>query len=251
MLPVAALPNDGRTALAAEAGGPTGTPRARVRVVLRCAARGVRPGLGGSVAAPLRYAHGHVGDGGGNGLVVVVIPKGFFPQQDTGLLLGVTFAAEDVSPDNMARIQHQVIETILKDPAVESVGAQIGAGGATSTENQGRVFINLKPRRQRPPIDQVMARIGASVRGVVGVRLFMQPVQDIVIGGRLSATQYQYTLTGIDLDELNKWAPIRSRNSIPASTSILSSWRCLRISTWVPTRCRESTSVRRPRAWCR
>lgn len=181
----------------------------------------------------------------------VVIPKGFFPQQDTGLLLGVTFAAEDVSPDNMARIQHQVIETILKDPAVESVGAQIGAGGATSTENQGRVFINLKPRRLRLPIDQVMARIGESVRGVVGVRLFMQPVQDIVIGGRLSATQYQYTLTGIDLDELNKWAPIRSRNSIPASTSILSSWRCLRISTWVPTRCRESTSVRRPRAWCR
>jgi HAE1 family hydrophobic/amphiphilic exporter-1 len=138
----------------------------------------------------------------------VVIPKGFFPQQDTGLLLGVTYAAEDVSPDNMARIQHQVIETILKDPAVESVGAQIGAGGATSTENQGRVFINLKPRRQRPPIDQVMTRIGDAVRKLVGVRLFMQPVQDIVIGGRLSATQYQYTLTDIDLGELNKWAPI-------------------------------------------
>jgi HAE1 family hydrophobic/amphiphilic exporter-1 len=138
----------------------------------------------------------------------IVIPKGFFPQQDTGLLLGVTYAAEDVSPDNMAAIQQQVIGTILKDPAVESVGAQIGAGGATSTENQGRVFISLKPRRQRPPIDEVMARIGDAVRLLVGVRLFMQPVQDIVIGGRLSATQYQYTLTDIDLDELNKWAPV-------------------------------------------
>jgi len=138
----------------------------------------------------------------------VVIPKGFFPEEDTGLLLGITEAAQDVSPAGMSAIQQQVIATALKDPAVLSVGAYIGAGGATSTENQGRLVIALKPKPERPPIGQVMARLGQAVRGVVGVRLYMQPVQDIVIGGRLTATQYQYTLTDIDLTELNKWAPI-------------------------------------------
>jgi HAE1 family hydrophobic/amphiphilic exporter-1 len=101
-----------------------------------------------------------------------------------------------------------VIATILRDPAVLTVGAQIGAGGATRTENEGRLFINLKPIKERSSISVVMARLGDAVRGIAGVRLFMQPVQDIVIGARLSATQYQYTLTDIDLDELNKWAPI-------------------------------------------
>jgi hydrophobe/amphiphile efflux-1 (HAE1) family protein len=138
----------------------------------------------------------------------IIIPKGFFPEQDTGLLLGVTYAAEDVSPDGMSAIQEKVIGTVLKDPAVLTVGAGIGAGGTTPTENEGRFFISLKPRPERPPISQVMARLGERVRGVVGVRLFMQPVQDIVIGGRMTATQYQYTLTDIDLNELNKWAPI-------------------------------------------
>jgi HAE1 family hydrophobic/amphiphilic exporter-1 len=138
----------------------------------------------------------------------IIIPKGFFPEQDTGLLLGITEAAEDISPAGMSVIQEKVIGTALKDPAVLTVGAYIGAGGATPTENQGRIFIALKPKPQRAPITEVMARIGQAVRGVVGVRLFMQPVQDIVIGGRLTATQYQYTLTDIDLSELNKWAPI-------------------------------------------
>ncbi|HME22708.1 MAG TPA: efflux RND transporter permease subunit [Acetobacteraceae bacterium] len=138
----------------------------------------------------------------------VAIPKGFFPEQDTGVLLGITEAADDVSPAAMSAIQEQVIGTVLKDPAVQAVSAYIGAGGATSTENQGRIFIALKPRPERAPITTVMARLDQAVRGVPGVRLFMQPVQDINIGGRLTATQYQYTLTDIDLNELNKWAPI-------------------------------------------
>src|SRR5271166_1607867 len=138
----------------------------------------------------------------------VAIPKGFFPEQDTGVLLGITEAADDVSPAAMSAIQEQVIGTVLKDPAVHAVSAYIGAGGATSTENQGRIFIALKPRPERAPITAVMARLDQAVRGVPGVRLFMQPVQDINIGGRLTATQYQYTLTDIDLNELNKWAPI-------------------------------------------
>ena len=104
----------------------------------------------------------------GTAWLFVIIPKGFFPEQDTGLILGVTEAAEDISPDGMAAIQQQVIGTVLKDPAVASVGAYIGAGGATSTENQGRIFIALKPRVQRPPISQVMARLGQEMRGVSG-----------------------------------------------------------------------------------
>src|SRR5438309_1952966 len=85
------------------------------------------------------------------GWLFVVIPKGFFPQQDTGLLLGVTEAAENVSPAGMSAIQEKVIGTALKDPAVQSVGAYIGAGGATSTENQGRIYIALNPKPERPP----------------------------------------------------------------------------------------------------
>jgi HAE1 family hydrophobic/amphiphilic exporter-1 len=138
----------------------------------------------------------------------IVIPKGFFPEQDTGLILGVTEAAQDVSPNGMATLQQQVIAAVLKNPAVATAGAYIGAGGATSTENQGRIFIALKPKNQRSPIMQVMTQLDQAVRSVQGVRLFMQPVQDINIGGRLTATQYQYTLTDVDLSELNQWGPI-------------------------------------------
>jgi multidrug efflux pump subunit AcrB len=142
------------------------------------------------------------------GWLFVIIPKGFFPEQDTGLILGITEAAETVSPDGMAAVQQEVLRAILKDPAVASAGAYIGAGIATPTENQGRVFITLKPKSQRPPIQQVVARLGRDVGGISGVRLLMQAVQDINIGGRLTAAEYQYTLTDPSLSELNKWGPI-------------------------------------------
>jgi multidrug efflux pump len=138
----------------------------------------------------------------------IVIPKGFFPEQDTGLILGVTQAAQNISPAGMATLQQQVISVVQKDPAVSAVSAYIGAGGATSTENQGRVFIALKPKAERSSITDVMARLDQAMLSVSGVRLFMQPVQDINIGGRLTATQYQYTLTDVDFTELNRWAPI-------------------------------------------
>ena len=142
------------------------------------------------------------------GWLFVIIPKGFFPEQDTGLILGVTEAAQDVSPAGMATLQQQVLALVQKDPAVAAASGYIGAGGATSTENQGRVFIALKPNGQRPPISSVMARLSQETSGVTGLRLFMQPVQDINIGGRLTATQYQYTLTDVDITELDRWAPI-------------------------------------------
>ena len=138
----------------------------------------------------------------------IIIPKGFFPNEDTGLILGITEAAQDVSPGGMATLQQRVIAAAEQNAAVASVGAYIGAGGATSTENEGRIFIALKPKGERPSIDQVMADLTRETAGIPGVRLFMQPVQDINIGGRLTATQYQYTLTDVDLSELNKWGPI-------------------------------------------
>ncbi|HEX3992170.1 MAG TPA: efflux RND transporter permease subunit, partial [Acetobacteraceae bacterium] len=141
------------------------------------------------------------------GWLFVIIPKGFFPEQDTGLILGVTEAAEDISPTGMTAVQQQVIRVVLKDPAVATVGAYIGAGGATSTENQGRIFITLKPEAQRPSMSTVMARLDQAMHAVPGVHLFMQPVQDVNIGGRLTATQYQYTLSDVDFSELNQWAP--------------------------------------------
>jgi HAE1 family hydrophobic/amphiphilic exporter-1 len=152
----------------------------------------------------------------------IIIPKGFFPQEDTGLLLGVTYAAEDVSPDNMAATQQKVISTALKDPAVLSFGSQLG--GAGWTPNEGRLFIELKPRSQRSSIWQVMARLDKSVQQVVGVKLYLQPVQDIVIGARLSATQYQYTLTDVDLTELDKWALIiqNALSKLPQITDLAS-----------------------------
>jgi hydrophobe/amphiphile efflux-1 (HAE1) family protein len=154
----------------------------------------------------------------------VAIPKGFFPQQDTGLILGVTEAAEDISPAGMAVTQKQVIDLVLKNPAVESAGAFIGAGGATSTENQGRLFIALKPQNQRPPIDRVMAQIDSATKAIAGVDLFMQAVQDVNIGGRLTATQYQYTLADVDMNELNTWAPLvqNALGKVPEITDLTS-----------------------------
>jgi hydrophobe/amphiphile efflux-1 (HAE1) family protein len=142
------------------------------------------------------------------GWMFMIIPKGFFPEQDTGLILGITEAAQSISPDGMAAVQQEVLRTVLKDPAVASAGAYIGAGIATPTENQGRLFITLKPQSQRPPVKQVMAQLSRDVGGISGVRLLMQAVQDINIGGRLTAAEYQYTLTDTDLSELNKWGPI-------------------------------------------
>jgi multidrug efflux pump subunit AcrB len=143
------------------------------------------------------------------GWMFMIIPKGFFPEQDTGLILGITEGAQSISPDGMAAAQQKVLQTVLKDPAVVAGGAYIGAGITTPTENQGRVFITLKPKSQRPPISQVMAQLSGEVSAnVSGVRLLMQAVQDVNIGGRLTAAEYQYTLTDVNQSELNRWGPI-------------------------------------------
>jgi HAE1 family hydrophobic/amphiphilic exporter-1 len=108
----------------------------------------------------------------------------------------------------MANRQQALLDVVSKDPAVVSAVGYIGPGGATVTENEGRVFITLKPEGQRSPIDQVIRRLDRALQPIQGIRLYMQAAQDITVGARLSKTQYQYTLVDVDGDELNHWAPI-------------------------------------------
>jgi HAE1 family hydrophobic/amphiphilic exporter-1 len=157
------------------------------------------------------------------GYLYVVIPKGFFPQQDTGMIMGIAEAAQDISYPAMVQRMQAVIDTVLKDPAVASLGAQVGAGGATATLNQGRVFIALKPRDQRnASSDEVIARLRTKLAAVQGITLYMQSAQDITVGARLSKTQYQYTLTDADSNELNHWSAVflDKLRSIPGITDV-------------------------------
>jgi HAE1 family hydrophobic/amphiphilic exporter-1 len=140
------------------------------------------------------------------GYLYVVIPKGFFPQQDTGLIIGLSEAAQDISFPAMAERQQALLNALMRDPAVASVGAAVGAGGGTTTVNDGRVFIALKPQNQRGSMEQVLARLRTNLAKIQGITLYMQAAQDITIGGRVSKTQYQYTLDDADPGELNHWA---------------------------------------------
>jgi HAE1 family hydrophobic/amphiphilic exporter-1 len=142
------------------------------------------------------------------GYLYVVIPKGFFPQQDTGLIIGLSEAAQDISFQAMAERQQALINAVMRDPAVATIGSAVGAGGGNSTVNDGRAYIQLKPANQREPIDQVIARLRTNLAKIQGMTLYMQPAQDITIGGRLSKTQYQYTLDDADPGELSDWAAL-------------------------------------------
>jgi hydrophobe/amphiphile efflux-1 (HAE1) family protein len=142
------------------------------------------------------------------GYLYVVIPKGFFPQQDTGLIIGQSEAAQDISFQAMTERQQALLDAIVKDPAVDTVGAATGAGGGLFTLNDGRVFIQLKPKAQRGPIDKVMARLRTNLAKIQGITLYMQAAQDITIGARLNKTQFQYTLNDADPGELSHWTDL-------------------------------------------
>ncbi len=136
----------------------------------------------------------------------VIIPKGFFPQQDIGLISGISEAAQDVSPAAMRRFQQTLGEIVMNDPAVDHVGMFIGGSG--NAPNNGRMFISLKPREDRTEnADQIIARLRPKLDKVEGAKLFLQAAQDVRVGGRPSRTQFQYTLQGADLQQLNEWAP--------------------------------------------
>jgi HAE1 family hydrophobic/amphiphilic exporter-1 len=136
----------------------------------------------------------------------VIIPKGFFPQQDIGLVTGISEAAQDVSPAAMMRLQQQLGEVVMRDPAVDHLGMFVGGSG--NAPNNGRMFIALKPRNERTAnADQVIARLRRELDKVEGAKLFLQAAQDVRVGGRASRTQFQYTLQGPDIGELNELAP--------------------------------------------
>jgi len=142
------------------------------------------------------------------GLLYTYIPKGFFPIQDTGVIQGVSEAAQTVSFPEMSREQQALASTILKDPAVEGLSSFIGIDGTNTTLNSGRMLINLKPLGERKvSASDVIRRLQPELASVPGITLFMQPVQDITIEDRVSRTQFQYTLEDPNIEELNTFAP--------------------------------------------
>jgi multidrug efflux pump len=137
----------------------------------------------------------------------IVIPKGFFPIQDTGVIQGISQAPPAIGSRAMAEKQQELTNAVLSDPAVESVSSFIGADGTNTTMNSGRMSINLKPLDQRKiSASDLIRRLNSRVSQVQGIQLFMEPVQDITVDDRVSRTQYQYTLEDPDANELNDWA---------------------------------------------
>jgi len=140
--------------------------------------------------------------------MVIVVPKGVFPQQDTGMISGTTDAAQDISFAAMCDLQRQCGDVLMADPAIETFGSFIGSSYQASTVNNGRFFITLKPRSQRKiSSDEIINRLRKKLAPLKGVTLFLQSNQDIQLTGRSTKAQFSYTLQSGDLNELNKWAP--------------------------------------------
>jgi len=136
----------------------------------------------------------------------IIIPKGFFPVQDTGVIQGISQAPETISFNAMSQKQQELAKVILQDPAVQSLSSFIGADGTNTTLNSGRMSINLKPLENRDlSASDVIRRLQSSLKNVQGIALYMQPVQNITVDDRVSRTQYQYTLEDPDANELNDW----------------------------------------------
>jgi multidrug efflux pump len=139
----------------------------------------------------------------------IIVPKGFFPVQDTGSILGISQAPETVSFSAMSRLQQQLVQVIRQDPAVESLTSFIGTDGTNTTMNSGRVQISLKPLEERRGVsaNDVIQRLEPKLQQVAGVQLYMQPVQDLTVEDRISRTQYQYALDAPDQALLDQWVP--------------------------------------------
>jgi multidrug efflux pump len=136
----------------------------------------------------------------------IVIPKGFFPVQDTGVIQGISQAPETISFTAMSEKQQELAKVILQDPAVQSLSSFIGADGTNTTLNSGRMSINLKPLSDRDlSASDVIRRLQSKLQNVQGIAVYMQPVQNITVDDRVSRTQYQYTLEDPDSNELNEW----------------------------------------------
>jgi multidrug efflux pump len=136
----------------------------------------------------------------------IIVPKGFFPVQDTGVIMGISDAPESVSFASMAARQQRLAAAVLKDPDVVSLSSFIGVDGTNTTPNSGRVQINLRPKDERTAdVSTIIKRLQQEVAGVEGITLYMQPVQDLTVEDRISRTQYQFSLEDADQDELKVW----------------------------------------------
>jgi multidrug efflux pump len=155
----------------------------------------------------------------------ILIPKGFFPVQDTGVILGISEAPQMISFSAMAERQQALARTILDDPAVESLSSFIGVDGTNTTVNSGRIQINLKPLEERGiEATNIIRRLSPKLAEIGGIQLFMQPVQDLTVEDRVSRTQFQYSLEDPDSKELDEWAPrfIARLQSLPELRDVAS-----------------------------
>ncbi len=138
-------------------------------------------------------------------ILFVIVPKGFFPVQDTGVIQGVSEAPQTISFAEMSKLQQRLANVILRDPAVQSLSSFIGVDGINTTLNSGRIQINLKPLEERDGALQVIRRLQSKLSQVDGITLYLQPVQDLTVEDRVSRTQYQYTLESANLKDLALW----------------------------------------------
>jgi len=137
----------------------------------------------------------------------IVVPKGFFPIEDTGYVVGITEANTDIAFPAMSAHQQKVAEIVRKDPAVAYVNSTVGSGGPNSLMNSGRMLVALKPREERDKLAVVLARLRQEANVIPGIQIFFQPIQNINLGGRLNKSQYQYTLQSNDTETLYRLAP--------------------------------------------
>ena len=137
----------------------------------------------------------------------IVVPKGFFPTEDTGYVIGITEGKTDIAFAAMVEHQRKVADLIRKDPAVDYVNSTVGIGGPNSLGNSGRMLVALKARRDRDSLQEILARLRRNANVVPGIQIFFQPIQNINLGGRLNKSQYQYTMQSNDTDSLYRLAP--------------------------------------------
>ena len=137
----------------------------------------------------------------------IVVPKGFFPTEDTGYVIGITEANTDIAFQAMAEHQRKIAELVRADKGVAYVNSTVGAGGPNTVGNSGRMLVALKPRNERDGMQQIMARLRQNVNVVPGIQIFFQPIQNINLGGRLNKSQYQYTLQSNDTEGLYRITP--------------------------------------------
>src|SRR5437868_1107974 len=158
-------------------------------------------------------------------LLYVIVPKGFFPVQDTGVILGISEGPQSISFSALGQSQQALASIILKDPDVASLSSFIGIDGTNATPNSGRIQINLKPRDQRKSTaSEIIRRLQPELAKVNGITLYMQPVQDLTVEDRVSRTQYQYSMEDADAQELSLWAPrlVDKLRSLPSMRDVAS-----------------------------